>query len=65
MIVKEVVNKSNHPIQNPLLFVTDPRTRENEYLENREIWFYYGGSAIVAKSDQSAEKCKGLSITVL
>jgi hypothetical protein len=27
--VKEGVNKSNHPIQNPLLFVTKPRTLEN------------------------------------
>jgi hypothetical protein len=23
------VNKSNHPIQNPLLFVTEPRTLDN------------------------------------
>jgi hypothetical protein len=28
-IVKEGVNRSNHPIQNPLLFVTEPRTRGN------------------------------------
>jgi hypothetical protein len=26
---KEDVNKSNHPIQNPLLLVTEPRTRDN------------------------------------
>jgi hypothetical protein len=26
---KENVNKSNHPIQNPLLLVTEPGTREN------------------------------------
>jgi hypothetical protein len=26
---KECVNKSSHPVQNPLLFVTEPRTREN------------------------------------
>jgi hypothetical protein len=31
MIVKEGVNKSNHPIQNPLLLVTEPRTRKNIY----------------------------------
>jgi hypothetical protein len=30
-IVKEGVNKSNHPIQNPLLLVTEPRTRDNIY----------------------------------
>jgi hypothetical protein len=26
---KEGVNKSNHPIQSPLLLVTEPRTRDN------------------------------------
>jgi hypothetical protein len=30
--VKEGVNKSNHPIQNPLLIVAEPRTRENMYV---------------------------------
>jgi hypothetical protein len=29
VIVKEGVNKSNHLIQNSLLFVTEPRTRDN------------------------------------
>jgi hypothetical protein len=29
VIVKEPVNKSNHPILNPLLLVTEPRTRDN------------------------------------
>jgi hypothetical protein len=29
MIVKEGVNKSNHSIQNPLLLVTETRTRDN------------------------------------
>jgi hypothetical protein len=29
MIVEEAVNKSNHPIQNPLLLVTEPRTRDS------------------------------------
>jgi hypothetical protein len=34
---KAGVNKSNHPIQNPL-FVTEPRTRDNikiEYVQNK------------------------------
>jgi hypothetical protein len=35
MIVKEGVNKSNHPIQNPLLFVTGPWTRDNMLLSVR------------------------------
>jgi hypothetical protein len=30
------VNKSNHPIQNPLLLVTEPRTRDNILLSK---WF--------------------------
>jgi hypothetical protein len=38
-IVKEGVNKSNHPIQNPLLLVTELRTREN-IISLREIAFY-------------------------
>jgi hypothetical protein len=29
VIVKEGVDKSNHPIQNPLLLLTEPRTRDN------------------------------------
>jgi hypothetical protein len=29
VIVKEAVSKSNHPVQSPLLFVTEPQTREN------------------------------------
>jgi hypothetical protein len=29
VIVNEGVNESNHPIQNPLLLVTEPRTRDN------------------------------------
>jgi hypothetical protein len=32
VIVKEGVNKSNHPIQNPLLLVTEHRTRDNIYV---------------------------------
>jgi hypothetical protein len=31
VIVEEGVNKSNHPIQNPLLLVTEPQTRDNIY----------------------------------
>jgi hypothetical protein len=34
VIVKEGVNKSNHPIQNPLLLVTESQTRDN--IEN--LW---------------------------
>jgi hypothetical protein len=29
LIVEEAVNKPNHPIQNPLLLVTEPRTHDN------------------------------------
>jgi hypothetical protein len=29
VIVKEVVNKSNHPIQSPLLLITEPRIRDS------------------------------------
>jgi hypothetical protein len=29
VIVKQGVNKSSHPIQNPLLLVTEPRTRDS------------------------------------
>jgi hypothetical protein len=29
VIVEEAVNKSSHPIQNPLLLVTELRTRDN------------------------------------
>jgi hypothetical protein len=28
-VVQEGVNKSNHPVQNPLLLVTEPQTRNN------------------------------------
>jgi hypothetical protein len=28
VIVKEAVNKSNHPIQNPLILVTEPQTSD-------------------------------------
>jgi hypothetical protein len=33
VIVKEVVSKSNHPIQNPLLLFTKPSTHDNNLLE--------------------------------
>jgi hypothetical protein len=28
VIVREAISKSNHPVQNPLLLVTEPRTRD-------------------------------------
>jgi hypothetical protein len=31
-IAKEAVTKSNHPIQNPLLLVTEPQTEHNIYV---------------------------------
>jgi hypothetical protein len=29
VIVEDAINKSNHPIKNPLLLVTEPRTRDS------------------------------------
>jgi hypothetical protein len=44
-MVKEGVNKSNHPIQNPLVLVTEPRTRDNIIIPtsamNYEIIYIY------------------------
>jgi hypothetical protein len=42
VIVKEAVNKSNHPIQNPLLLVTEPCTRDNLFRK----WVALLGSCI-------------------
>jgi hypothetical protein len=35
---KIIVNKSNHPIKNPLLFATEPRTRDNIYISQVSAW---------------------------
>jgi hypothetical protein len=37
VIVKEAVNITNHPIENPLLFVTEPQTRDNIQLLQTRI----------------------------
>jgi hypothetical protein len=39
VIVQEGVSKSNHPIQNPLLLVTEPRTRDS--MKPAFIFYYY------------------------
>jgi hypothetical protein len=35
VIVNEGVNKSNHPIQDPLLFITEPCTRDNIHFRGK------------------------------
>jgi hypothetical protein len=41
---KRSVNKSNHPIQNPLLLVTEPQTRDSmlaikiEFVKHNEVY---------------------------
>jgi hypothetical protein len=48
VIEKEGANKSNHPIQNPLLFVTEPRAHDtiistdNKLPENTTRFKYLG-----------------------
>jgi hypothetical protein len=46
-IVMEGVNKSNHPTQNPLLFVTEPRTRDNMKIQKRGSDAGKGGYLLV------------------
>jgi hypothetical protein len=37
VIVKEAVNKSNHPIQNPLLLVTEPEKENTSHTNTTRI----------------------------
>jgi hypothetical protein len=54
VIVKEGINKANHPIQNPVLLVTEPRTRDNTsdyvYAVLLRIAGFLDGSGVLRKT---------------
>jgi hypothetical protein len=71
VVVKEAVNKSNHPIQNPLLLVTEPRTHDCVYFNgvyvSKIILFCVGGNNRLRGSEPfflkliAADKAKKIS----
>jgi hypothetical protein len=62
VIVKEGVDKWNYPIQNPLLFVTEPRTLDKIEMDLREIFWCDMYSIDVA---QDRDKWRALVNTVM
>jgi hypothetical protein len=54
MIVKGV-SKYNHPVQNPLLFATEPRTRDNIKMRARELSLMSNLNIILAAAVEGQE----------